>query len=63
MFVLCEVETYFVPELDRSRNRVTKPLQVFKTEDEANAAWEIFNPFYDYNLCVVAADALDEEFR
>lgn len=63
MFVLCVVETFFDREQDQSMCRVSKPLQVFNTKEEAEVAEELFGSFYDYNLRVVAAHRLGEEFR
>lgn len=63
MFVLCEVESFFVEHIDRSRCRVTKPLQVFESKEKAEEAMELFDSFYDYSLRVVESDKLNETFR
>lgn len=63
MHVLCEVESYFDAEQDQSMYKVSKPIQIFATEAEAVAAEEIFNPFYGYELRVVASENLDKTFR
>lgn len=62
-YVLCEMESYFVPEFDRSRYRVVRPLQFFVTKDRAEEALELFMEFYNFNLRVVRSDELHEEFR
>lgn len=63
MFVLCELEYFFDKEQDGSMCRVSRPLQIFKTREDAEIAHELFGPFYNFNLGVVAADDLDTEFR
>lgn len=62
-YLLCEVMSVFCGERDRSFSRVSNPLQIFETEEAAEYAWELFNPFYNFSLRVVAEDQLDEEFR
>ena len=62
-YLLCEIESYFCEIQDGSMCRVSKPLQVFNTREEAEAAEELFNGFYDYNLRVVPESMLHKEFR
>ena len=62
-YVLCEVESYFDEELDQSMNKVVKPLQMFDTATEAEKAYDLFSPFYDYNVRVVPSNMLGQSFR
>lgn len=62
-FYICETESYFCKERDRSIYKVSKPLQGFQTEKEAEDTCSDMQPFYGYDLRVVARDELGEEFR
>ncbi|QEA10401.1 hypothetical protein CPT_Shemara_072 [Salmonella phage Shemara] len=62
-YLLCEVESFYDEVFDGSLCRVTKPLQVFSTKEDAEEAMELMSQFYDYNLRVVPANMLGEEFR
>lgn len=66
-WAICEMESFFDKEQDQSMQRVTKVLQVFNTEKEADDAIDIFNPmrFGDYEtiLRVVSSDYLTDEMR
>ena len=62
-YLVCEVEYEFHEDIQRSLCRVSKPLQVFDTEEQAGEAWELMNPFYGPDLRIVSSDMLDEEFR
>lgn len=62
-YVLCELEAFFDEELDQSMHRVSRPLQVFATKEEALSAEELFCSFYDYNLHVVESTQLKTTFR
>lgn len=62
-YVLCETESHFNIVQDETNYRVTRPLQVFDTQESADTAMELFNSFYDYTLAVVRSDQLDESFR
>lgn len=62
-FILCEVESEFIPERDRSFCKVSKPIQAFNSQAEADEILELFNPFYDFSLRVVESDKLDVMFR
>lgn len=62
-YVLCTVDSFFSVGMDQSMRTVAKPIQVFDTEEAADAACELFNPFYDYELAVVREDKLGDTFR
>lgn len=62
-YLVCEVEHHFHEDIQRSLCRVTRPLQVFDTEEQAEEACELMTPFYNYDLRIVSEDVLHEEFR
>lgn len=62
-YVLCEVSERYDHSYERSVYRVSKPLQLFNTAEEAENALDLFSSFYGYNLRVVSSDDLDSEFR
>lgn len=61
-FVVCRSEPYFDDELDQTMRKVSRVLQVFETEAEANAACDLFGRFED-DIRVVHVEWLDEPFR
>ena len=62
-FIVCELESYFDNEMDQSMYKVSKPLQAFNTEAEADEVLEMFDPFYNYELRVVKSTDLNGAFR
>lgn len=62
-FALCTVLTHFDCEMDQSMCRVDKPLQLFETKQEADEAYEIMSPFYNWDLHVVHIGNMDSTFR
>lgn len=65
--VICEVVSEFDDEFDGSLCRVTKVLCICNTQQEADAAYRIFDPSrygnYDTNIRIVPESQLDERFR
>lgn len=62
-YCVCEVDYEFNDAMQRSLCKVSKPLQIFDTDEQAELACDLMSPFYGYNLRVVPSDKLDEEFR
>ena len=62
-YAVCEVDCYFDTELDQVMCQVTKPLQLFANESEAEEAADIMGPFYEYSLRVVRVDEMHKHFR
>lgn len=60
MWVLCTVKHVWSEEWYRSVAKLERPLQVFSSECEAEAARELLNPYYNFDLEVYSQEEFSE---
>lgn len=60
MWVLCTVEYVWSEACYRSVAELGRPLQVFSSECEAEAARELLNPHYNFDLEVYSQEEFSE---